>query len=1042
MLSAVANARRRTLEAPPATSSTRSCRATCAGAAPRAPASCAGPAPPCRRRLRGAGPRGRSGSLRSRRTSVATLELAPPPPPPRPGAGRGGGGGGAAAAVAGGEPAAGRLHGRLRGGRRPPAPGLAPPRPAPPPSRARHRHLPLPSALSVRPAPPRAPPRPASRPAARPLAGPGGAGGRAGGIQTLHHALLQASGPGGAQPPGAVGSRSSTGPPSRRPRSRPRSTTRPAPGPLGGAGGGGGAGADRGGGSAGAGRTFTSLDAAIAHFAAAAGATDAAAPPRPRRRPGPGAGPGGGPRGRRGEADDAEALRAAGGAGGDEGGGGRGGGGVRKASALSRSGAGSRTLSKASRGSSGGGGAGLNPRTLALHEALLREARPPPAPSPVRPADPAQGGAPAAAAAALAEGGEGKRGKKKGAGGKKKKEGEGRREARGAPRRRARKASLSSDRPPRPRPSSHSSSHSSSSSSSGSSSSGSSSGSSSSSSSSSSGASGRRAGGAAGRARRGSGAALAEREEDEAEVLLCVGRPRLSDGVRRRSNRAAPADERPAPPEAPPAPPGRARQCGQRDAAGKGPAGRRGSTIFATGRHTLQLGGGGGGPRGALVRRPSAEAAGEAPDLEAGPSAPPRPASKAGEGAAPRRGSKEGAGAGAGAGDGEESFDEEREEQLAAEAKAAVEERERAEAQAKAEAVQGRKRDHMRELRVRYMGIAIFILCFAALNITSAFYLWDGASFVSPELYSAGVRRWRAAEAAFLAREAVLDDGNVAPRGALLAALAAAVDELVVRHEALKYSNASLGVKTPGAARYGPQTDLLYRPACLRAPPAACGEASPPGSGFPTGATGLGRYSAAEAVAAGSGLDVLVYAFAGAARSALADLRAATPLRYDPAAPPTPRAPSAPPPPTAPTPRGGQGAGGPRAAPRRRPAPHRPPRRPRRRRPGPRGRPAASLAFVRKAGLEDLPDGLRTSIGLIAREAEARLALVRICHFIVQPADFVILVVIYVVFFKPVLQRLKVECNRTNQVLMMIPRNVILEVKFLSTFFTADDTPE
>eukprot|EP00741_Cyanophora_paradoxa_P019791 tig00021168_g19100.t1 len=309
---------------------------------------------------------------------------------------------------------------------------------------------------------------------------------------------------------------------------------------------------------------------------------------------------------------------------------------------------------------------------------------------------------------------------------------------------------------------------------------------------------------------------------------------------------------------------------------------------------------------------------------------------------------------------------------------------------------EARGRSIIAALRRRYLSAFAVIAAIAAANFAVSFYFVSFmAAFASDVLY-ATERRQLAQTALFYAREAFIEDGVLGGgRERTLARLAATVDSLAAIHAGLKHGNATLGLM--GADnRYLPQDKLNHYPVCSIQPARYGGD--PADIDTRDGRYGLPCPFATpeERNLYGLGLDPMMQTFLQWLGTVLGG-ETCVKNRCSKAGWARP--------------------------------PHESP----------------ELAALDRMWAGHLRGALEESIGLFFEETNAKLALVEAVQAAVFAFTVAFLAAIYLLVFRPMVRRLQLESSRTVQLLAMIPKSTVGDVRYLQQFFrrvsATDDGP-
>eukprot|EP00741_Cyanophora_paradoxa_P023196 tig00021572_g22404.t1 len=95
-----------------------------------------------------------------------------------------------------------------------------------------------------------------------------------------------------------------------------------------------------------------------------------------------------------------------------------------------------------------------------------------------------------------------------------------------------------------------------------------------------------------------------------------------------------------------------------------------------------------------------------------------------------------------------------------------------------------------------------------------------------------------------------------------------------------------------------------------------------------------------------------------------------------------------------------------------------------------------SLKEIETISRRFLDRGMRTAIDLYILETEGNIAMILMIEAVIMTVAFVFLAGLYFLLFKPMVQSLMDEANRTSQMLMMIPKRFIFEVEYLHSYFS------
>eukprot|EP00741_Cyanophora_paradoxa_P019789 tig00021168_g19098.t2 len=290
------------------------------------------------------------------------------------------------------------------------------------------------------------------------------------------------------------------------------------------------------------------------------------------------------------------------------------------------------------------------------------------------------------------------------------------------------------------------------------------------------------------------------------------------------------------------------------------------------------------------------------------------------------------------------------------------------------------------KLRKRYITAFFIIVCVSAANFASSFYFMTAVEAFGSDVLYATERRQIARTSIFYAREAFVNDGTlVETREEILQYLSDAIERLEILDFGLKHGNASLGLM--GADnRFLPQDKLNYYPICsIR--PARYGEEN----GMDIRDASFGGpcpFSDPRDIDFyGRGMFAMMQVFLDWLGN----------VRDDRACPGEVRCYKV-----------GWKA---------------------------RVDESSELQDCQTVWHKHLRPALEQSIDLFFKETNAQLDLVGMVQGILFAFNVSFLVAMYVFLFRPMVRKLQSESNRTVQLLQLIPRSVVADVRYLQRFY-------
>jgi len=298
--------------------------------------------------------------------------------------------------------------------------------------------------------------------------------------------------------------------------------------------------------------------------------------------------------------------------------------------------------------------------------------------------------------------------------------------------------------------------------------------------------------------------------------------------------------------------------------------------------------------------------------------------------------------------------------------------------------------DFFRHMRKRYLAGFILLGLLAICSFLVAWYFITGAKYAGSEVFWVGICRFLSRRISYQSLELFINDGNSGlTRYQVAKDMIDDINSFQMTYSSLLSGNSSM--RLPGMlGRYPPLSKLLYQYSCMRVDK-DCNKDR------------LAKLKDASAVV--NGLDHLITTYFDVARRILKSVDGLT----------------------------ADGDFNPNSAQlmsTARPVPN-------------YSVPAitalsADMTILQQVYVDYLDPGLDTGVGYLVEESRTRISQARLAQALILMGALISVVAVYLVIFRPMIRDLKEECGRSNQLLKMLPRQVLQTTKGLRKFSTVN----